>query len=51
MLNRNIVDQFHHDHGFANASTAEQANLATLTIGGKQIDNFNAGFKYFWRCL
>ena len=38
-----VVDQFHDDHGLADAGAAEQADLAALGIGRQQIDDLDAG--------
>ena len=46
MLHGHIVDQFLDQHGFAHASTAEQADLAALRIGLQQIDHLDAGFQH-----
>ena len=43
---RDVIDQFHDQHGLADAGTAEQADLAALGIGREQIDNLDAGFKH-----
>ncbi len=44
-----IVDQFHDDHGFADAGAAEQADLAALGVGCQQIDDLDAGDEDFVR--
>ena len=38
-----VVDQFHDQHGLADAGAAEQADLAALGIGREQIDDLDAG--------
>ena len=38
-----IVDQFHDQHGLADAGAAEQADLAALGVGREQVDDFDAG--------
>mmetsp|Transcript_93254 Transcript_93254/g.182801 ORF Transcript_93254/g.182801 Transcript_93254/m.182801 type:complete len:227 (+) Transcript_93254:1135-1815(+) len=43
MLQRDVVDQLHDDHGLAHAGTAEQADLAPLGIRCQQIDNLDSG--------
>ena len=40
-------NHFLNEHGLTHASTAEQANLAALHIGGEQVDDLNAGFQDF----
>jgi len=42
-----VVDQFHDQNGFANTSTAEEADLAAFGIGRQKINNLNAGHKHF----
>ena len=39
----NIVNQFHNQHGLANARTAEQTDFTALNIRFQQVNNFNAG--------
>ena len=38
-----VVDQFHDQHGLADAGAAEQADLAALGIGCEQVDDLDAG--------
>ena len=38
-----VVDQFHDDHGLADAGAAEQADLAALGVGRQQVDDLDAG--------
>ena len=38
-----VVDQFHDQHGLADAGAAEQADLAALGIGREQVDDLDAG--------
>jgi hypothetical protein len=38
-----VVDQFHHVHGLADAGAAEQADLAALGERADQVDNLDAG--------
>ncbi len=40
-----VVDQFHHVDGLADAGTTEQANLAALGKGANQVDHLDARFK------
>ena len=40
-----IVDEFHDQHGLADAGAAEEADLAALGIGREQIDDLDAGFE------
>merc|ERR1711881_64380 len=37
----NIVNQFHDQDSLANTSAAEQTNLASLSIGGEQVNNLD----------
>ena len=46
---RHVVNQFHNQHGFADARAAEQTHLAALHVRGDQVHHFNAGFKQFRR--
>ncbi len=45
MLGRDVVDQFQHRHGLADAGTAEQTDLAALGERADQIDDLDAGFE------
>ena len=38
-----VVDQFHDQHGLADAGAAEQANLAALGVRREQVDDLDAG--------
>ena len=38
-----VVDQFHDQHGLADAGAAEQADLAALGVRREQIDDLDAG--------
>jgi hypothetical protein len=38
-----VVDQFHDQHGLADAGAAEQADLAALGVGREQVDDLDAG--------
>ena len=38
-----VVDQFHNDHGLADAGAAEQPHFSTLGIGLDQVDNLDPG--------
>ena len=40
-----VVNQFHHVHGFAYTGTAEQTHFAAFGKRAKQVDYFNAGFQ------
>ena len=42
-----VVDQFLNQHGLADAGAAEQADLATLRIRSKKIDDLDAGDEDF----
>ena len=44
-----VVDQFLHGHGLADAGAAEQADLAALGIGAEQVDDLDAGDQDFGR--
>ncbi len=37
-----VVDQLHDKHGLADAGAAEQADLASLHVGGEQVDDLDA---------
>ena len=37
----NVVDQLHDKYGLADAGTTEETNLASLHIGGQQIDDLD----------
>ena len=37
----NVVDQLHDKYGLADAGTTEETNLASLDIGGQQIDDLD----------
>merc|ERR1719354_1298481 len=41
----NVVNQFHDQHSLADTSAAEEANLASLGIGGKEVDNLDTSDK------
>src|SRR5580704_4869724 len=45
MALRNIVDQFHDDHGLTHSCTAERANLSAFGEWTNQVDDFNTRFK------
>ncbi len=47
MLFCDVVDQFHDQNGFTNASAAEQTGLAAFHVGFQEVDNLDAGFKHF----
>ena len=42
-----VVDQFHDQHGLADAGAAEQADLAALGVRRQQIDDLDAGDQNF----
>ena len=42
---RDVVDQFHDDHGLAHACASERADFAALRKRTDQIDDFNSGFE------
>ncbi len=42
-----VVDQFHHVDGLADAGAAEQADLAALGERAHQVDDLDAGFQQF----
>ena len=44
-----VVDQFLHGHGLADAGAAEQPDLAALGVGAEQVDNLDAGNQNFGR--
>src|SRR5574343_519384 len=45
VLLRDVVDQFHHVNGLADAGATEQADLAALCERANQVDNLDAGFE------
>ena len=44
---RHVVDQFHDEHGLADAGAAEQADLAALGVGRQQVHHLDAGDQDF----
>ncbi len=46
---RDVVDEFHHRHGLADASAAEETDLAALGKRADQVDDLDAGFEQFDR--
>ncbi len=42
---RNRRNQLGDHHGFTHASAAKNTRFATLSKGGDQVDDFDAGFK------
>merc|ERR1711955_157317 len=40
-----VVNQFHDKYSLADASTAEQTNLSSLTVGGQQVYHLNSSYK------
>ena len=49
MLLADVVDQLHDDHGLADAGAAEEANLAALRVGRKQVDDLDPGLEHLRR--
>ena len=45
MLLGDVVDELHDEGRLADASAAEQTDLAALGIGGDQVDDLDAGLK------
>ena len=45
VLQRDVVDQLHDDHGLADAGTAEQADLAALQVGLDQVHDLDSGLE------
>merc|ERR1719458_1586186 len=43
----NVVDQLHDKDSLADSSAAEKTDLASLTVGGEQVDNLDTGDKDF----
>merc|ERR1719381_472527 len=41
----NVVDQLHDKDSLADTGTPEETNLASLTVGGEQVDNLDTGDK------
>merc|ERR1711997_1153412 len=41
----NVVDQLHDKHSLAHSSTAEETDLASLTVGGEQVNDLDTGDK------
>ncbi len=50
MVLGDVIDQFHDDHGLADARAAEQSNLAALQERLNQIDDLHSGFEHFGGC-
>ena len=46
MLLGDVVDQLLDEHGLADASTTEQADLAALAVRSQQVDHLDAGLKH-----
>ena len=44
-----VVDEFHHVHGFAHARAAEQSDLTALSERTDQVDHLDAGLEQFLR--
>ena len=47
VLHGNVVNELLNQNGFANAGTAEQADLTALGIGLQQVNDLDAGLQYF----
>ena len=45
MLQGNVVDQFHDDHGLADPRPAEKADLAAFQIGLDEVDDLDPGLQ------
>ena len=45
VLGGDVSDQFLDQYRFADARAAEQTDLAALSVGGKQVDNLDAGLE------
>jgi hypothetical protein len=45
MTHGDVVDEFHDKHSLSDTGTTEETNLTSLGIGGKEINNFNAGLE------
>ena len=45
-----VIDQFHDQNGFANASTAKQTNFPTFCIGGQKVNHFDPSDQNFGFC-
>ncbi len=41
----NVVDEFHHVDGLADASTTEKPDLAAFSERADQVDDFDPGFQ------
>ena len=42
-----VVNQFHHVHGFAYTGTTEQTYFTAFSKRTQQVDHFNTGFQQF----
>ena len=51
VLGGDVVDQLLDEHRLAHAGAAEQADLAALDVGGKQVDDLDAGLEDLGRRL
>ena len=47
VLQRDVVDQLHDEHGLADARTAEEAGLAPLHVGLEEVDDLDPGLEHF----
>merc|ERR1719242_2367315 len=43
----NVVNQLHDKHSLADSGTTEETDLASLTVGGEQVDDLDTGDKDF----
>ncbi|MMZ65202.1 hypothetical protein D1872_275910 [compost metagenome] len=50
MLLSNVIDQFLNGNGFTYTGTTEEADLTTLCIRSKQVDNFNTCLQNLGLC-
>ena len=46
VLERDVVDQLHDQHGLAHAGAAEQPGLAALEVGLEQVDDLDPGLEH-----
>ena len=51
MVQGDVIDELHDDDGLSDSRAAEQADLATLAVRLKQVDDLDAGFEHFRLCL
>src|SRR5690606_14991916 len=43
---RDVVDELLNEYGLTHARSAEQADLAALTVRSQEVDDFDAGFEH-----